>query len=165
MFCPTVATASTGPIDGPHRTPPAPAMITTGAVSANLSVTTGKDDPLVKTWFERIKGAERHWAKFHQRVRRNRRVVRHRRQPGSAQPGSLTCTARTSSSPPSSVVLAKVHAKNSGDAGRADQQGPGTCVCSATRYPPSPRPCWSDAKLKTKAKRTGARGHDPQLAS
>ena len=75
-------------------------MITTGACCRPTAVTTGQDDPLVKTWFERIKGAERHWAKFHQRVRHQIGAVAASTTNRKRTPG-LQRTARTSSSPPS----------------------------------------------------------------
>ena len=46
-----------------------------GIVSANLQGQTDADDPLVKVWADRIKAAEKHWEKFHQRVRYNRDLV------------------------------------------------------------------------------------------
>ncbi len=33
-------------------------------VSANLTATTEKDDPLVNTWFKRIEEAKKHWSRF-----------------------------------------------------------------------------------------------------
>jgi hypothetical protein len=37
---------------------------------------TQEADPLVKTWFNRIKEAEKHWERMHKRMRHNRKLVR-----------------------------------------------------------------------------------------
>jgi len=85
---------------------------TPGAVSANLEQTTVKDDPLVKTWMTRIKAAETHWAKFHKRVRHNRKLVRgidDKAEPNSAEYNMQRANLIQSTI---SVVLSKVYAKN-----------------------------------------------------
>jgi hypothetical protein len=85
---------------------------TPGIVSANVENTTGKDDPLVKTWMNRIKAAETHWAKFHKRVRHNRKLVRG--IDDQAQPETSKYNAQRANLIQStiSVVLSKVYAKN-----------------------------------------------------
>lgn len=85
---------------------------TPGAVSANLEQTTVKDDPLVKTWMTRIKAAETHWAKFHKRVRHNRKLVRG--IDDNAEPNSAAYNTQRANLIQStiSVVLSKVYAKN-----------------------------------------------------
>ena len=137
----------------PTAPTPAPAMITTGAVSANLSVTTGKDDPLVKTWFERIKGAERHWAKFHQRVRHNRRVVRGIDDNQEAHSPAYNVHRANLIQSTISVVLAKVYAKNPEMSAAPTNKAQDLRLFCDTVSTVT-QTMLEDAKLKQKAKRT-----------
>lgn len=82
-----------------------------GIVSANLAGTTDRDDPLVATWMARIKADERHWAKFHRRVRYNRKLVRGIDDENPESPAYNKKRANIIKST-MSVVLSKVYAKN-----------------------------------------------------
>lgn len=69
-------------------------------------------DPLVKTWMDRIKAAERHWSKLHQRMRHNRKLVRG--IDDAADPKDPKYNAQRANLIQSTltVVLSKVYAKN-----------------------------------------------------
>jgi hypothetical protein len=69
-------------------------------------------DPLVTTWFNRIKNAEKHWEKMHQRMRHNRKLVRG--IDDDADPDSPAYNKERANLIASTitVVLSKVYAKN-----------------------------------------------------
>ena len=153
MFCPTVATASTGPIDGPHRTHASQLSVDRHRPVSALSVTTGNRRP--------------RWSRPGSSESSGRRAALGRstsacattgascvastRQPGSAQPG-LQRTARTSSSPPSAWCSPGLR-QEPGDVGRADQQSPDLRLLCDTVSTVT-QTMLEDAKLKQKAKRT-----------
>ena len=76
------------------------------------TVSDEKDDPMVKQWHGRIKEAQKHWRRFHQRVKHNRKVVRG--IDDSADPKSDKYNKDRANLIQStlSVVLSKVYAKN-----------------------------------------------------
>lgn len=69
-------------------------------------------DPLVTTWFNRIKSGEKHWSKLHARMRHNRKLVRG--IDDNAEPGEPKYNAQRANLIGSTltVVLSKVYAKN-----------------------------------------------------
>jgi hypothetical protein len=71
-----------------------------------------KDDPLVKTWMARIKAAEKHWQRLHQRMRHNRKLVRG--IDDNVDPTQATYNKERANLIQSTltVVLSKVYAKN-----------------------------------------------------
>lgn len=129
--------------------PPSPA----GIVSANLAATTDKDDPLVEAWFKKIKAAETHWSKFHQRVRHNRKVVRgidDAAEPKSAQYNTHRANLIQSTI---SVVLSKVYAKNPQMSGAPTNKARDLALFCKTVETVT-QTMLEDAGLKQKAKRT-----------
>lgn len=124
-----------------------------GIVSANLSATTDKDDPLVDAWFKKIKAAEQHWGKFHQRVRHNRKVVRgidDTAEPKSAQYNKHRANLIQSTI---SVVLSKVYAKNPQMSGAPTNKARDLALFCKTVETVT-QTMLEDAGLKQKAKRT-----------
>lgn len=73
---------------------------------------TPQDDPLVGAWADKIKAAEKHWDRFHQRVRYNRKLVQG--IDATADPKSPHYNRKRANLIKStiSVVLSKVYAKN-----------------------------------------------------
>ena len=73
---------------------------------------TTEEDPLVKTWHNRIKAAKRHWDRFHRRVRHNRELVRG--IDPLAEPNTPHYNKHRANLIQSTitVVLSKVYAKN-----------------------------------------------------
>lgn len=124
-----------------------------GIVSANLAATTDKDDPLVEAWFKKIKAAETHWGKFHQRVRHNRKVVRgidDTAEPKSAQYNTHRANLIQSTI---SVVLSKVYAKNPQMSGAPTNKAQDLALFCKTVETVT-QTMLEDAGLKQKAKRT-----------
>jgi len=124
-----------------------------GIVSANLAATTDKDDPLVEAWFKKIKAAETHWGKFHQRVRHNRKVVRgidDAAEPKSAQYNTHRANLIQSTI---SVVLSKVYAKNPQMSGAPTNKAQDLALFCKTVETVT-QTMLEDAGLKQKAKRT-----------
>lgn len=124
-----------------------------GIVSANLAATTDKDDPLVDAWFKKIKAAETHWSKFHQRVRHNRKVVRgidDAAEPKSAQYNTHRANLIQSTI---SVVLSKVYAKNPQMSGAPTNKARDLALFCKT-VETMTQTMLEDAGLKQKAKRT-----------
>lgn len=124
-----------------------------GIVSANLATTTGKDDPLVEAWFKKIKDAEKHWGKFHRRVRHNRKVVRgidDAAEPESAQYNKYRANLIQSTI---SVVLSKVYAKNPQMSGAPTNKARDLALFCETVSTVT-QTMLEDAGLKQKAKRT-----------
>lgn len=124
-----------------------------GIVSANLATTTGKDDPLVEAWFKKIKDAEKHWGKFHRRVRHNRKVVRgidDAAEPESAQYNKHRANLIQSTI---SVVLSKVYAKNPQMSGAPTNKARDLALFCETVSTVT-QTMLEDAGLKQKAKRT-----------
>lgn len=124
-----------------------------GIVSANLAATTDKDDPLVEAWFKKIKAAETHWGKFHQRVRHNRKVVRgidDAAEPKSAQYNTHRANLIQSTI---SVVLSKVYAKNPQMSGAPTNKARDLALFCKTVETVT-QTMLEDAGLKQKAKRT-----------
>lgn len=110
-------------------------------------------DPLVTTWFARIAEAKKHWAKFHQRVRYNRKLVRG--IDDSAEPNTAAYNKDRANLIQSTltVVLSKVYAKNPEISGEptnknADLRLFADTVSTVTQA------MLEDAKLKKKAKAT-----------
>lgn len=124
-----------------------------GIVSANLAATTDKDDPLVDAWFKKIKAAERHWGKFHRRVRHNRKVVRG--IDDSAEPEQAAYNKHRANLIQStiSVVLAKVYAKNPQMSGTPTNKDRDLALFCRTVETVT-QTMLEDAGLKQKAKRT-----------
>ena len=124
-----------------------------GIVSANLSATTDKDDPLVEAWLKKIKAAERHWSKFHRRIRHNRKVVRG--IDDSAEPEQAAYNKHRANLIQStiSVVLAKVYAKNPQMSGTPTNKDRDLALFCRTVETVT-QTMLEDAGLKQKAKRT-----------
>lgn len=80
--------------------------------SANLVQTEAKDDPLVGTWLDRIKAGEKHWEKFHKRVRHNRKLVRGIDDSVDANNPRYNKQRANLIQSTLAVVLSKVYAKN-----------------------------------------------------
>lgn len=81
-------------------------------VASHLSVETGRDDPLVKTWADRIKMAEKHWERFHQRVRYNRDLVQGIDRLADSRSQHYNKKRANMIKSTLSVVLSKVYAKS-----------------------------------------------------
>ena len=123
-----------------------------GIVSANLQGQTDKDDPLVKMWMDRIKAAEKHWEKFHSRVRYNRDLVQgidHTTDPKSPHYNKKRANLIKSTL---SVVLSKVYAKNPEMSAEPTNKAKNLRKFCDTVSAVTQR-MLEDAKLKTKAKR------------
>lgn len=136
----------------PNAPPPAPAT-SEGIVSANLATTTDKDDPLVKTWMDRIKAAEKHWGPFHKRVKYNRNLVRG--IDDNAQPESPAYNKKRANLIKStlSVVLSKVYAKNPEMSAQPTNKARDLRLLCETVSTVT-QTMLDDANLKAKAKRT-----------
>ena len=123
-----------------------------GIVSANLQGQTDADDPLVKVWADRIKAAEKHWEKFHQRVRYNRDLVQgidFTSDPRSPHYNKKRANLIKSTL---SVVLSKVYAKNPEMSAEPTNKAKNLRKFCDTVSAVTQR-MLEDAKLKTKAKR------------
>lgn len=121
-------------------------------VSANLTQTTDKDDPLVKTWMTRIKASEKHWRNFHRRVRHNRRLVRG--IDDKADPNSPDYNLKRANLIKSTlaVVLSKVYAKNPEMSAEATNKGADLRLLCNTVSTVT-QTMLEDAQLKSQAKR------------
>jgi hypothetical protein len=123
-----------------------------GIVSANLQGQTDKDYPLVKMWMDRIKAAEKHWEKFHSRVRYNRDLVQgidHTTDPKSPHYNKKRANLIKSTL---SVVLSKVYAKNPEMSAEPTNKAKNLRKFCDTVSAVTQR-MLDDAKLKHKAKR------------
>ena len=123
-----------------------------GIVSANLQVQTDADDPLVKVWADRIKAAEKHWEKFHQRVRYNRDLVQgidFTSDPRSPHYNKKRANMIKSTL---SVVLSKVYAKSPEMSAEPSNKAKNLRKFCDTVSGVTQR-MLEDAKLKTKGKR------------
>lgn len=69
-------------------------------------------DPLVTTWFSRIKAAEKHWGKLHERMRHNRKLVRGIDDTADAKDPKYNQHRANLIQSTVTVVLSKVYAKN-----------------------------------------------------
>lgn len=69
-------------------------------------------DPLVTTWFARIKEAEKHWERMHQRMRHNRKLVRGIDDTVSPDKPEYNKERANLIQSTITVVLSKVYAKN-----------------------------------------------------
>lgn len=123
-----------------------------GIVSANVANTTDVEDPLVRTWTDRVKAAEKHWRKFHQRVRHNRKLVRG--IDDNAEPTSAAYNSKRANLIKStlSVVLSKVYAKNPEMSAEAANKGKDLRMLCDTVSTVT-QTMLEDAKLKSRAKR------------
>lgn len=124
----------------------------TGIVSANLAATTDKEDPQVQAWMARIKAAEKHWRRFHRRVRHNRELVRgidDKAEPESEKYNKKRANLIKSTL---SVVLSKVYAKNPEMSAEPTNKGADLRMLCDTVSTVT-QTMLEDAKLKSKAKR------------
>lgn len=69
-------------------------------------------DPLVKTWFARIKSAKKHWERLHQRMRHNRKLVRGIDDTADVKTPKYNQQRANLIQSTITVVLSKVYAKN-----------------------------------------------------
>lgn len=69
-------------------------------------------DPLVATWFARVKAAEKHWEKLHKRMRHNRKLVRGIDDAIDAKDPKYNKERANLIGSTLTVVLSKVYAKN-----------------------------------------------------
>lgn len=108
-------------------------------------------DPLVTTWFSRIKEAKKHWKNLHQRMRYNRKLVRG--IDDSAEPNSPKYNQHRANLIQSTltVVLSKVYAKNPEMAGEPTNKARNLRLFADTVSTVT-QTMLEDAKLKKKAK-------------
>jgi hypothetical protein len=69
-------------------------------------------DPLVNTWFSRVKAGQKHWDKLHQRMRHNRKLVRGIDDSVDAKEAKYNQQRANLIGATLTVVLSKVYAKN-----------------------------------------------------
>jgi hypothetical protein len=112
-----------------------------------------KDDPLVKTWTDRVKQAEKHWERMHKRMRHNRKLVRGiddavdpTKPEYNAQRANLIQSTLT-------VVLSKVYAKNPEMSGQPTNKAADLKLFAETVSRVT-QAMLESAKLKKKAKAT-----------
>ena len=112
-----------------------------------------KDDPMVKLWHGRIKEAQKHWSRFHKRVRHNRKTVRG--IDDSAEPTTEKYNKDRANLIQStlSVVLSKVYAKNPEIAGEPTNKSRDLKLFAETVARVT-QAMLEDAQLKKKAKAT-----------
>ena len=112
-----------------------------------------KDDPMVKLWHGRIKEAQKHWGRFHKRVKHNRKTVRG--IDDSADPKSEKYNKDRANLIQSTlaVVLSKVYAKNPEISGEPTNKARDLKLFSDTVARVT-QAMLEDAKLKKKAKAT-----------
>lgn len=110
-------------------------------------------DPLVTTWFTRIKEAEKHWSRLHKRMRHNRKLVRG--IDDTAEPESPKYNKQRANLIQSTltVVLSKVYAKNPEMAAEATNKAADLRLFADTVSTVT-QTMLEDAKLKKKAKAT-----------
>lgn len=123
-----------------------------GIVSANLTNTTDKDNPLVKVWMKRIKASEKHFKAFHQRVRYNRELVRGIDDKENPQSPAYNKKRANLIKSTLSVVLSKVYAKNPEMSAEPTNKN-GDLRLLATTVSTVTQTMLEDAKLKSRAKR------------
>ncbi|MCZ4315162.1 hypothetical protein O4H66_17280 [Comamonadaceae bacterium G21597-S1] len=135
-------------------TPAPPPGSAQSIVSAQVEQTRPKDDPLVATWFKRIKAAEKHWDDFHRRVRYNRALVRGIDDSSGTTPESPHYNKKRANLIKANiaVVQSKVYAKNPEMSAEPTNKGANLrklcdTVSTVTQT------MLEDAKLKAKAKR------------
>jgi hypothetical protein len=73
---------------------------------------TPERDPLVQTWFNRVKEGEKHWRRLHQRMRHNRKLVRGIDDDAEATDPKYNKQRANLIGSTLTVVLSKVYAKN-----------------------------------------------------
>lgn len=112
-----------------------------------------KDDPMVKLWHGRIKEAQKHWSRFHKRVKHNRKTVRG--IDDSADPNTEKYNKDRANLIQSTlaVVLSKVYAKNPEIAGEPTNKARDLKLFSDTVARVT-QAMLEDAQLKKKAKAT-----------
>lgn len=134
------------PIDAP------PPSVPTAAMEAPNAASTPQDDPLVKTWMNRVRATEKHWDTFHKRVAHNRQVVRgidDKAEPTTAAYNKERANLIASTI---SVVLSKVYAKNPEMSGEPTNKSRPLRLFADTVSTVT-QTMLEDAKLKQKAKR------------
>jgi hypothetical protein len=135
------------PVDG------APPSVNPASMEAPNGVSTDSQaDPLVRTWFNRVRASEKHWARFHKRVAHNRSVVRgidDNAEPDSAGYNKHRANLIASTI---SVVLSKVYAKNPEMSGEPTNKARPLRLFADTVSTVT-QTMLEDAKLKQKAKR------------
>lgn len=138
-----------------EETPAGPApSINTAAMSApNPGASQPEADPLVKTWFSRLRASERHWGRFHKRVAHNRAVVKGISK--NADPDTAGYNEHRANLIAStiSVVLSKVYAKNPEMSGEPTNKSRPLRLFADTVSTVT-QTMLEDAKLKQKAKRS-----------
>lgn len=135
------------PVDGP-----APSINPAAMQAPNTASSDTQADPLVKTWMNRVKASEKHWANFHKRIAHNRKLVRG--IDDSAEPGSSAYNKQRANLIASTmqVVLAKVYAKNPEMSGEPTNKSRPLRLFADTVSTVT-QTTLEDAKLKQKAKR------------
>lgn len=123
-----------------------------GIVADHLQGATAKDDPLVKVWMDRIKAAEKHWGRFHQRVRYNRDLVQGIDITGDVRTPHYNKKRANLIKSTLSVVLSKVYAKNPEISAEPTNKAKNLRLFCETVSGVTQR-MLEDAKLKNKAKR------------
>lgn len=110
-------------------------------------------DPLVTTWHNRIKEARKHWDKFHQRVRYNRKLVRGIDDQADPKTGKYNKHRANLIQSTMAVVLSKVYAKNPEMSGEPTNKSRSLRLFADTVSTVT-QTMLEDAKLKKKAKAT-----------
>lgn len=136
------------PLDGPA----APSINPASMSAPNTGSTQPEADPLVKTWFNRIRASEKHWSRFHKRVAHNRAVVQGISK--DAEPNTPAYNTHRANLIAStiSVVLSKVYAKNPEMSGEPTNKARPLRLFADTVSTVT-QTMLEDAKLKQKAKR------------
>lgn len=129
-----------------------PPSMKTAHFDAPNSAAAPEVDPLVKTWFNRIRAAEKRWSRFHQRCAYNRKLVRGIED--NAEPKSPAYNKQRANLIQSTigVVLSKVYAKNPEMAAEPTNKGSDLRLLCDTVSTVT-QTMLEDAKLKRGAKR------------
>lgn len=135
------------PIDGL-----APSVSPALMEAPNQTASEPNADPLVKTWFNRVRAAEKHWSKFHDRVKHNRATVRGIDPAADPKTAAYNKQRANLIAATISVVLSKVYAKNPEMSGEPTNKARPLRLFADTVGTVT-QTMLEDAKLKQKAKR------------
>ena len=135
----------------PQNLEPVTPSIDSSKMSAPNAGGTGETDPLVTTWFTRIKEAKTHWKKLHARMRHNRKLVRGIDDSAEASDPKYNKHRANLIQSTLTVVLSKVYAKNPEMSGEPTNKARNLRLFADTVSTVT-QTMLEDAKLKKKAK-------------
>lgn len=137
----------------PINDPSTPSIEPAKMAAPNQGEARTEADPLVETWFKRIKAAEKHWDKLHKRMRHNRKLVRGIDDQAEATDPKYNKDRANLIQSTLTVVLSKVYAKNPEMSAQPTNKARDLRLFADTVSTVT-QTMLEDAKLKKKAKAT-----------